>query len=447
MKFFSDLLKKRQKWLNPELIFYIGVFFLPFENFFFAPSAGWAAISPVIFAIYILLNLKRVFRAIVKLKNIILFFVFAVILGSLTAFLNNVSLLDYVNAFIPLALGAISLFSFYIFYDKKKDLKTVVDLVVIAYAICAVIGFFEYLTIRSGNTAFRDWIGTFMKRNYLLEGGTGRAQFFFTEPSFIGMHIFGILLPLFWLSRRKDLLFVIFLFLFESVYFGVGVRVIVDFAVVAMLYFGYLLIIHKKAKFIPLILLVLGLGFSYVYNNNLRIQKIVKDGIYADGSLASRYFRIQSSAIGYTKAPGKTLVGFGLGNAIEPIHLGYDEAASSYTSSFTREVDALDYRKTDFHDDSVAYSLYFRFISEFGLIMTLIAIIYLVKITKESRLPQRWLYLAIILYIYIQFESLGFYALWLFVATMLFTKKTDISERVLNLRIKDNLKRIRSHGK
>ena len=80
-------------------------------------------------------------------------------------------------------------------------------------------------------------------------------------------------------------------------------------------------------------------------------------------------------------------------------------------------------------------------ISEFGLIMTVIAIAYLVDITRNSHLPQRWLYFAIIMYLYIQFESLGFYALWLFIATMLFTGKGRISEKTLFHRISDNVLR------
>ena len=436
MKFISNLLNSRRKWFNSELVFYLAIFCLPFENFFFAPSAGWAAITPVVLALYILLNIKRIPKAIVRLKNIIIFFIVAIILGSATAFLNNVNLVDYINSFVPLALGAISLFSFYIFYDKKKDLSVVVNLVVIAYSICLVIGLFEFLALKLDNNSFANWLADLFKRDYLTTNH--RVQFMFTEPSFIGMHLFGILLPLYWLSRRKDLLFIIILFAISAIAFDSGVRVIVDIAVVAIIYFGYLLIKHKKALFIPLIILILSLGFSYVYNHNTRVQKIVNDGIYADGSLASRYFRIQASVIGYTKSPERVLPGYGMGNSIVPIHLGYDEAYASYDSDYRREVDDLDKRSTTFHDDSVAYSLYIRFISEFGLIMSIIAIVYLVKLTKSSILPQRWLYFTIIMYIYIQFESLGFYALWFFILTMFFTNRDTMSTKTLEHRISDN---------
>ncbi len=427
------------KKLSSELVFYLGVFFLPFENFFFAPSNGWAAITPVILAIYVLLNYKILFKTILELRRILGFFIVAVILGSITAFALNVNTVDYINAFVPLGLGAISLLSFYIFYSKKKDLKTVINLIVISYAICAVVGFFEYLAIKTNNTAFMDWLAKIFKRDYLTTNS--RVQFFFTEPSFIGMHLFGILLPLYWLSRRKDLLFIIALFCFEAIAFNSGIRVIVDIAVVATIYFTYLLFIHKKAKFIPLIVLIFALGFNQIYTSNIRFRKIVDGGIYSDGSFASRYFRVQSSIIGYSKTPGQALIGYGLGNSIYPIHKGYEEAREVYDSNYTREVDDLDNESVTFHDDSVSYSLYTRMISEFGLIMTVIAIAYLVDITRKSHLPQRWLYFAIIMYLYIQFESLGFYALWLFIATMLFTGKGRISEKTLFHRISDNVLR------
>lgn len=446
MKFIKNALENRKKWFNSELIFYIAVFCLPFENFFFAPSAGWAAISPVILALYIILNYKHAIKGLVKLRKILFFFIFAVVLGSITAFINNVGVIDFINSFVPLGLGAVSLLSFWTFYNKKKDLSIVINLIVIAYAICLMIGFIEYLTLKFNNIAMKEWLISIMKRDYLAEG-RGRVQFFFTEPSFIGMHLFGILLPMYWLSRRKDLLFVLALFLFAAIFFNSGVRVFIDIIVVAAIYFAYLLIIHKKAKFIPLVLLILGLGFTYAYNNNVRIKKIVDTGIYSDGSLSARYFRMQSSVIGYSKAPVQTLFGFGMGNAIKPIHLGYDEARETYKSTYLREVDALDKDKTDFHDDSVAYSLYIRFISEYGLILTIVAIVYLIRITKDSRLPQRWLYFAVILYIYVQFESLGFYALWIFILTMIFTNKREITEKDLASRILDNVWKKVKHGK
>ena len=40
------------------MLYKIGLFLIPFENFFFAPSAGWAAIAPIVFFIYFFQNIK-----------------------------------------------------------------------------------------------------------------------------------------------------------------------------------------------------------------------------------------------------------------------------------------------------------------------------------------------------------------------------------------------------
>ena len=47
-----------KKKFNNDIIFLIGIFLLPFENFFFAPSFGWATVTPIIFAIYIPIGRK-----------------------------------------------------------------------------------------------------------------------------------------------------------------------------------------------------------------------------------------------------------------------------------------------------------------------------------------------------------------------------------------------------
>ncbi len=400
-----------------EWLFYLGVALLPFENFYFAPSSGWGTLSPLFFATYLVLNYKLICRYVVKYWKIIAFFVAAIMFGSITAFCYQVPFKSYIDSFIPLIIGAIDLFTFSIYYGKTKKLSTVVNILVISYGICAVIGLFEFFAVQLDNRPVINFIKGLSKRNYITQG---RVQFFFTEPSFVGMHLFGVLLPLYWLTRRKDLLFIIALFAIEAILLQTGVRVALDIAIVAVLYFLFLILKHNKAKFIPLILLVLCMGGFYVYNSNVRVQKIVKAGVYADGSLASRFFRMQTSFIGYRNTSPAFLTGYGLGNSMYPIRSGYEEAREQYDNDYTKEVEDLG--GINASDDAASYSLYTRFISEFGLIMTVVAILYLISITDRSTFPLKWLYLSIILYLYVQFESLGFYAIWLFIIVMNNTK-------------------------
>ena len=45
---------EKNRLLISNVIFEIAIALLPFENFFFAPSSGWATITPIILALYIL---------------------------------------------------------------------------------------------------------------------------------------------------------------------------------------------------------------------------------------------------------------------------------------------------------------------------------------------------------------------------------------------------------
>ena len=74
-------------------------------------------------------------------------------------------------------------------------------------------------------------------------------------PSFIGMHIFGILLPLYLFSIDKKVLALIIAYSILSVVFKSGVRIIIDIAVICAI-FGLYYIISKK-KYALLIVLTI----------------------------------------------------------------------------------------------------------------------------------------------------------------------------------------------
>ncbi len=413
MNFKSKFIPSAKKYLNTDLIFFLAIFLLPFENFFFAPSSGWAAISPLVLALYLFLNLKLTFHEFFRQRKIFFCFILAIIIASVTASFYQANIIDYFSSFIPLIIGAIELLAFGLFYRKHKNLHSVANILVITYSICAVIGIFQFLALKFDNISFINFFSNLAKRDYL---GQGRVQFFFTEPSFIGLHLFGILLPIYWLTKRRDLLFVLGLISLEAVFFQSGIRVALDIIIVFSLCAFYFILKNHHAKWLPLILLTIILGFNYAYNSSNRIQKIIDGGVYSDGSLASRFFRIDASIEGYKKTFPKALLGFGLGNSIHPIHLGYHEAASRYTNDYTKEVE--EYGNLTYHDDSASYSLYTRIISEYGITLFILSFIYLLYITHKSTFPAKWLYLSIILYLYLQFESWGFYALWLFILIM-----------------------------
>lgn len=415
---------EKKKLFNNDIIFYIAIFLLPFENFCFAPSQGWATLTPVVLALYIVLNFKMFLEKIVKFKKMIIFFTCSIVLTIINYFILGFELINTINALISLGLGFVSLFSFDIYYSKTKNLEKVEKILIISYLIAVFVGIIQFITIKFNIQIFYKFFDAIFKRNYL---GLNRVQYFFTEPSFIGMHIFGILLPMYFISKNKKILGIIILFSTTAIIFSSGVRILLDICVVGIiLIFGYLAR-YKKYKIMIIIPLVLIIAFTILYNINYRVRKIANEGIYADGSLATRYFRIQSTVYGYTKNPIHFIIGYGMGNALIPLLEGYDDAIVTYKSSYVSEV--LGLAEPGFKDDSVSYCLYIRFISEFGILFFIIASVYLFNITKSSSFKYKYTYLLIILYLYIQFESYAFYSIWMFVLVMLYTANKKDSNK------------------
>lgn len=69
------------------------------------------------------------------------------------------------------------------------------------------VGVVQWLSIHLHIKPLTDYFAHLMYRQYINESsvwGGGHLQFLFAEPSYIGMHLFGVLLPLMWLMRGRD---------------------------------------------------------------------------------------------------------------------------------------------------------------------------------------------------------------------------------------------------
>lgn len=407
-----------------DLIFKIGLILMPFENLFIAPSAGWATITPIIFFIYVLFNLKFAIKSIYKYKYIFTFIIVGLILSVINYIFVGIEIKNLINASISLGLGIISLISMDIFFRQKENkLSTCVKLLLISYAISLAIGYIQFISVKLNIECLKEFFIFIEKRSYIR---VNRIQFTFTEPSFIGMHLFGILLPLYLYTKKRSIIILLITFAASAIIFSSGVRILIDIIVViGILYIVYLLknIRNVKVITITLIMLIIGAsGIHFLYNTNFRVKNIINNGIYADGSLASRYFRINASTKGYMKNKVNFAFGYGLGNSIVPIRRGYDEAMKEYKSNYMIEMEEL--INPNFTSDSVSYCLYIRLISEFGIIFLISAITYLYKLSRKS--DNFWFrnYIWILLYIYVQFESYAFYTIWLYIVLLnLNTKK------------------------
>ena len=404
-----------------EVLFYLGILLLPFENFAFAPSSGWAALSPLVFAAYVVCNYRILGKSIMRYKKLLLIIAWVIFISLVNLLFigqyQKEAFYRFLSALISLGLVIMNLLCFDIYFIvKKKSVQKVEKLLFLTYMISLMVGLVQYLTIRLNVDFIRVWDALISKRSYLRYN---RVQFTFTEPSFIGMHLFGVLLPMYIYHKNARLKNLIILYGLCSIFFGSGVRILVDTVVVAGIVLFYKLNFRKarNVTLIMLSILAISLGGTYVYNNNYRVRQIVTKGVYADGSFASRYFRINASMKGYQNNFLQVLLGYGLGQEILPLKLGYDEAVSEYQSSYTKEVSELrDAEKT--REESASYCLFIRIISECGMAVFFILCIWIGKrITREKGKEGKALIL-ITAYLYIQFESYAFYAVWLVIVLL-----------------------------
>jgi len=112
--------KRQTKILLSDWFFLLGVFLFPFDNLSFAPSYGWATISPFFFLIYLLLNINKILQ-LIKEKR--LGIIIPILLFSLfIAFLNGITseIIDTVGTMV---LGGSFYLSLFVYFDKQKKMS------------------------------------------------------------------------------------------------------------------------------------------------------------------------------------------------------------------------------------------------------------------------------------------------------------------------------------
>lgn len=397
------LLREKKRIGFVELIFYIGVFLLPFDNLVIAPSAGWAAIAPFAFFLYLLLNLRNI-----KIKlHCLMWAIIIIMLTSFCYVFYNPTISAVIDTLSTFFLGICFYFSLYVhFIVKQYNPKIFLRVLIVAYFISFLYGF-AYLT---GINAIEKLMMVIEKRH------SGRLQYTFTEPSFISMHLFGVILPCIITFKQREvevfvLKILLVMFIVVTSVFGTSARFILDTVVVIVIYFGCRIfrsgINLKKIAIIVVgtVAVVFALKFA---SKDPRLASIMDKGIYADDSLASRWFRINAIIKGMTEKPISFLFGFGLGNASIPFNIGYEGAFLEYRNEYLVEVLGLKGTMgTSF------FCGHIRVIAEVGLIMYLLLIISLIR-TKDKRY-RNWFFIWLVIYLYVQFDSYAFYTIWIFI--------------------------------
>ena len=248
----------------------------------------------------------------------------------------------------------------------KKDVK----ILTFAYSIAFAYGVVKFIALKLGIGFILSMFQLIEKRYY------ARLAFSFTEPSFISLHIAGVLYLTYLATKdkllKKKLVILMCLFCALTLISGDSARFLVDFIVVMALIVAKLfaqkkIVVSKKIVVFVLIILMSSVLALQIQGNS-RVTKMLNgdtytDMIYSDPSLAARFFRINSSIRGYQKEPMRALFGAGLGNSYYFLQYGFYDALAEYSNPYTSEVAVLANSK-----ENQLFCMPIRLISELGLL-------------------------------------------------------------------------------
>jgi hypothetical protein len=402
-----------------DWLFYLGVIFIPFDNLFFAPSAGWATIAPIIFLVYLLFNVRYI-----RLRKETLWLITAVFVLTLFNYIFYPPTADTIfDSLSTGGLGVAFYFSIYIFFiEKERDPKLFLKLLFIVYTIS-----FFYGILDSFNIPFVAKVMSFLeKRDY------PRLQFTFTESSFIPMHIYGVLLPIIFIFRKyreevKNLAILALFFVITSAILGGSTRFYVDTVVVVFIAFVCVFFNGKitKKKWIFLgVACVAAIGVFFVLLQIPRIHNVIQLGVYGDASLACRWFRINAILKGMLQNPLRFLFGYGMSNTYYPFNAGYDGALAEYINAYRAEVEDLKGVVT-----TSFFCGHLRLLADFG------AVVYVpfmaMLFTKRRKSLLRGIFFWVLVYLYVQFDSYAFYTIWLYLFFYEYERHQSGEDRLL----------------
>ena len=409
-----------------DFLFYAALAMLPIDGTVAGPYMPfWTPLSPWLFMAYAVANWRllpqvwRRFRA---------FFLFPVLLIVLSAADWYLVAFHRLPALVSLA-GVAGALACLIALDmalriKRLSWRRMLDLLILVYWFAFAVGVVQWLSIMLDWTSVKNFFIHLMSRQYISSTshwGGGRPQFLFAEPSYIGMHLFGVLLPLIWLVRGRDhkranqLRVLIMVFAAGSVLMGAGVRIILD-SIIALVF----VIIEMNSwhtwrgrlvAFGELVVTV-GLGACSVAVNH-RLSSIAELGFDGDGSFYARLWQSLGPGAGALKHPKQLLLGYGAGNLSDATHQGADAAVRSLERLGLNASAPKGWYAQVTPANMFTMSAYTSFFVEFGLIASVILVVLVLWWISHNHAWNKttvcWLLLTI--YLYVQFEGYAFYAL------------------------------------
>lgn len=417
-----------------DLLFYAALALLPVDGTILGVQMPYySPLSPLLFTAYVICNTRFVPAALRRFPALPPLFALLAATSVYGWVSVGVNVTYLIRTTLALLFGALTLLSFTIAWSAKRlSMRTTVTVVVCAYGAAFLFGVLTWLA-QPNHLNIPLWRNQLMQL-FLRQYFIARPQFLFAEPSYIGMHLFGLLLPLFWISRDRRLIALVVVFAAGSLAMGAGVRIVLDTVVAGALFavaeipWGRLWARMLRDRRL-LAGSVLGLAALVSAGVGLiatqpRIQTLLARGLFTgDASMSARILRtIQPLAAGLHDWP-HLLFGFGAGNLAEAMQRGFPYAFDWYRSHgglLTEEISEMEYPlgpTLNRAGNVFTMDAYASFIVEFGVLMFAAALALLLwHVTRWhtwSRTTVCWLLL--LAYLYAQFEAYAFPAIWLFI--------------------------------
>lgn len=424
----------------------LGIALLPVDGTtlgLYAPF--WSPISPAMFAIYCLCNWRQLRIAANRYLPLFLLPAACIIL-SIPGWLRfgihaNAAFMSLTGLLGMLAtLGALVI----AFTIKRIPWHIPLRILIATYWISFAVGIVQWLAIHLHFKPITNYFSHLMYRQYIDESsvwGGGRPQFLFAEPSYIGMHLFGILLPLMWLMRGRDSIYakrlrnLIIVYAIGAVLMQAGTRIVID-SVAALL---IAIIVHNtwrdKRQRLRGVAQLTGaclLGLLGVLADS-RLSSIAENGAQGDGSFFARIYQSLDPLCGLLAHPWTMLTGYGAGNLINAVQTGAGKAGQVLDQLGMNGGAATGFAAGVNADSVWTMCAYTSVMTEYGLVgLILLIAATILCMTRGSVLMDGtsvggttqgggvWhktvvCWLILVIYLYVQCENYAFAALPLFV--------------------------------
>lgn len=435
--------------MNFKFLFYLALLFLPFDSFPFN-LYGLGSNKPLslyIFILFFLVNIDKVLK--IKLyKEDFCFFLCIPIMCLISYF--KAKYIFYsdsgVTTFVNNMIGFIAIYlSFTIAIHNtksKSELDRYIRIIIIGYSISFFIGILEILFMYFNITSISEILKYIIRdTNYLTEK---RLHFSFGEPSYIGQHLFLVLMPILYYKNRfsdkkSSNKYRIFLYAFIMLsIFSISSQLIIDFIV----FFAVVILINKSFKqkivyILASIIILLSINNLFINNNYFHIKspyysRIVSniqsikgdndnmDVVNNDQSIRVRY---DLSAVSYKAIKDNILSGYGFGNFIFAYR------------NYINDVDPLFYNNEEltkiyYSDYKFQYNFYLFILSDGGIIGVAWILLFFGRIIHnigilKNRMGKFFIFMVMAFYLLIQSNLFGsnFILFWICISKELFLKK------------------------